>query len=280
MAKTVNRKINIGRVKIGDKKNLVLIAGPCVIESEILCLKIAEKIKKISENLKIPFIFKSSYYKGNRTTVENYRGPGLKRGLKILARIKREFDVPVISDVQCREEVPYLAEILDCIQIPAYLCQQTDLTLAVAKTGKPVNVKKGQFLSPWDMAKIVTKVESTGNKNIILTERGTVFGYNNLVVDIRSFIIMQDTGYPVVFDVTHAVRIPGIPSKQISGGQPKFINSLARAGVAAGCDALFIETHPCPEKALCDASSMLQLNKLEDLLNESGEIFKIVHGRK
>lgn len=276
----MSKIVKVGNIKVGNNKNLVLIAGPCVIESEKLTLSVAEVIKKITDELNLPFIFKSSYYKGNRTAIKNYRGPGLKKGLKILAKVKREFDIPVLSDVQCREEVNLLAEVLDCIQIPAYLCQQTELTLAVAKTGKAVNIKKGQFLAPYDIERIVAKVESTGNKNIILTERGTVFGYNNLVVDMRSFSIMKETGYPVVFDVTHAIRIPGISSKQKKGGQPQFINSLARAGVAAGADALFIETHPTPENALCDATSMLQIKNLKELLIKTKEIFEIVHERK
>lgn len=276
----MSKIVKVGNIRVGDNKNLVLIAGPCVIESEKLTLSVAEVIKKITDELNLPFIFKSSYYKGNRTAIENYRGPGLKKGLKILAKVKKEFDIPILSDVQCKEEVNLLAEVLDCIQIPAYLCQQTELTLAVAKTGKAVNIKKGQFLAPYDIERIVAKVESTGNKNIILTERGTVFGYNNLVVDMRSFSIMKETGYPVVFDVTHAIRIPGISSKQKKGGQPQFINNLARAGVAAGADALFIETHPTPENALCDATSMLQIKNLKELLIKTKEIFEIVHERK
>ncbi|MEK6646397.1 MAG: 3-deoxy-8-phosphooctulonate synthase [Candidatus Firestonebacteria bacterium] len=266
------KEINIGKIEIGDRSPLVLIAGPCVIENEKQTLAIANEIKKIVYKLKIPFIFKASYIKSNRTAVENYEGPGIKKGLKILAKVKKEFDIPVLSDVHCKEEVAEAAQVLDVIQIPAYLSQQTNLTLAIAKTGRVVNVKKGQFLSPWDIAKIVKKIESTGNNKILITERGTVFGYNNLVVDMRSFAIMKNTGYPVIFDVTHAIRLPGITSSNMTGGQPELIYPLARAGVAAGCNAIFIETHPKPQKALCDASSMLPLNKLYPLLKQLRDI--------
>jgi 2-dehydro-3-deoxyphosphooctonate aldolase (KDO 8-P synthase) len=263
-------------IKIGNKEPLVLIAGPCVIETEEITLKTAEKIKQITTKLNIPFIFKSSYDKGNRSSVEYYRGPGLEKGLKILAKVKKELDVPVISDVHCRTEIAQAKEVLDIIQIPAYLCQQTDLVVEVAKTSKVVNIKKGQFLAPWDMKKIVGKALSTGNDNILLTERGTVFGYNNLVCDMRSIPIMQEIGYPVFVDVTHIVRLPGPASKDSCGGQPQFISMLSRAATAAGCDGLFLEVHPQPQEALCDAASMLKLDKLEDLLKVVKEISEIV----
>jgi len=268
-------KIN-NKIRIGEGCPLVLISGPCVIESERLTIHTAEQIKKIADKLKIPYIFKSSYDKGNRSSVKYYRGPGIDKGLKILLKIKRELGLPVLSDIQCKTEVEKVKEVLDIIQIPAYLCQQTDLVVEAAKTGKPLNIKKGQFLAPWDMKKICDKVLSTGNKKIILTERGTVMGYNNLVCDIRSIPIMQELGYPVVVDVTHIVRMPGPPSKDSSGGQPQFIPVLAKAAVAAGCDVLFLEVHPEPCKALCDAASMLKLEFLEELLTQIIEIRKII----
>ncbi|MFH1238549.1 MAG: 3-deoxy-8-phosphooctulonate synthase [bacterium] len=276
----MTKKITIGKFNVGGDSPLALIAGPCVIETEKITIQTAEAIKRIADKLKIPFVFKSSYDKANRTAVENYRGPGLEKGLKILAKVKKELNIPVISDVHTQDQIKPAAEVLDIIQIPAYLCQQTDLAVEAGKTGKAVNLKKGQFLAPWDMKKICAKVESTGNKNIILTERGTVFGYNNLVADMRSIPLMQEIGYPVMVDVTHIVRIPGPGSKETSGGQPQFITSLARAAVGAGCDGLFLEVHPNPGEALCDASSMLHLDYLEDLLSDAIAINKIVKGRK
>lgn len=261
------------------KKEFFLISGPCVIESLDLCIETALEIKKITTSLKIPFIFKSSYDKGNRTAVENYRGPGLSKGLKILEKVKEKTGVLILTDVHCREEVDAVSKVADIIQIPAYLCQQTDLTIKAAKTKKIINIKKGQFLSPWDVKKIVNKVKTTGNNKIIITERGSVFGYNNLVADMRSFCIMKEFGYPVVFDVTHAIRIPGFTSADSRGGQPQFIEPLALSGVAAGCDGLFIETHPNPSKALCDASSMLALSNLKKLLIKAKEINKITRGK-
>lgn len=270
------RIVKVGKIKIGEGQPLVLIAGPCVIESEKITMLVAEKVKKLADRLKIPYIFKSSYDKGNRTAVENYRGPGLEKGLKILAKVKNEFQIPVISDIHCRNEVPYAAEVLDIIQIPAYLCQQTDLVVSAAKTGKVLNIKKGQFLAPWDMKKIVAKAESTGNKNVILTERGTIFGYNNLVFDIRSIPIMKSIGCPVLVDITHITRIPGPSSKDASGGQPEFISVYSNAAVASGCDGLFLEVHPNPKEALCDAASMLKLDYLEKILLTVKDISDIV----
>ncbi len=270
------KTVLMDKIKIGNKNPLVLIAGPCVIESEEITLKTAEKIKYITTKLDIPFIFKSSYDKGNRSSVEYYRGPGIDKGLKILSKVKKELSVAVISDVHCRNEVAQAKEVLDIIQVPAYLCQQTDLVLEVAKTGKVINIKKGQFLAPWDMKKIVGKILTTGNDKIILTERGTVFGYNNLVCDMRSIPIMKEVGYPVFVDVTHIVRMPGPASKDSSGGQPQFISTISRAAAAAGCDGLFLEVHPKPEEALCDAASMLKLDNLEELLKVAKEISEIV----
>jgi 2-dehydro-3-deoxyphosphooctonate aldolase (KDO 8-P synthase) len=268
--------IEVNNIKMGGNHPLVLIAGPCVIESEDLVMKTAERIKKITEKLDIPFIFKSSYAKDNRSSVEYYYGPGVEKGIKILEKVKKTFEIPVLSDVHYPDEVPVAAEVLDIIQIPAFLSMQTRLTLAVAKTGKVVNVKKGQFLAPQDVKNVIKKIESTGNDKILLTERGTFFGYHNLVVDMRSLKIMRDTGYPVVFDVTHTVRVYGVPSKDPRGGNPEFIFPLARAGVAVGIDAVFIETHPDPSSALSDASSMLPLNQLDIFLKEVKEIDQLV----
>ncbi|OIO74603.1 MAG: 3-deoxy-8-phosphooctulonate synthase [Elusimicrobia bacterium CG1_02_37_114] len=268
--------IKINNIKIGEGEPLVLIAGPCVIESEELTLNTAKKIKEITARVGIPYIFKSSYDKSNRSSVDYYRGPGIKQGLKILERIKKEVGVPVLSDVHCQTEIEEASRVLDVIQIPAYLCQQTSLVVWAAKTGKVINIKKGQFLAPWDMKKICKKAESTGNKNIILTERGTCLGYNNLVCDMRSIPLMQKIGYPVIVDITHILRMPGPPSTESSGGQPEFIAVLARAAVACGCDGLFLEVHPEPQKALCDASSMLNLEELEELLISVKKISEIV----
>jgi 2-dehydro-3-deoxyphosphooctonate aldolase (KDO 8-P synthase) len=272
----MTKVIEVGNVKIGGNNPIVLIAGPCVIESEEITLKTAESIKKITEKLKIPFIFKSSYAKDNRSSVEYYYGPGVEKGIKILEKVKKEFNVPILSDVHYPDEVPIAAEVLDVIQIPAFLCMQTRLTLEIAKTGKVVNVKKGQFLAPQDIKNVVKKIESTGNTKILLTERGTFFGYHNLIVDMRSLKIMRDTGYPVIFDVTHTVRVYGIPSKDPRGGNPEFIFLLARAGVSIGIDGIFIETHPEPQNALSDASSMLPLNQLESLLAQIKRIDEMV----
>ena len=272
--------VKIGNIKIGNNNPLVLIAGPCVIESLDLSLFVADRVKSITEKLNIPYIFKSSYDKSNRSNVEYYRGPGVEKGIEILLKVKEKIGIPVLSDVHCKSEVPIVKDVLDVIQIPAYLCQQTDLVVESAKTQKPINVKKGQFLAPWDMKKICKKIESTGNTNILLTERGTVFGYNNLISDIRSIPIMQSIGYPVAVDVTHIVRIPGPASKEAKGGQPEFIPHIAFAAVAAGCDALFLEVHPEPSEALCDAASMLKLSYLEEILKKAKEISKIIRGTK
>uniref|UniRef100_A0A7V3ZZE6 3-deoxy-8-phosphooctulonate synthase n=1 Tax=candidate division WOR-3 bacterium TaxID=2052148 RepID=A0A7V3ZZE6_UNCW3 len=272
----MTKEIEVGNIKIGGNNPIVLIAGPCVIESEDTTLKIAEKIRKITEKLEIPFIFKSSYAKDNRSSVEYYYGPGVEKGIKILEKVKREFNVPVLSDVHYPDEVPIAAQVLDVIQIPAFLCMQTRLTLEIARTGKVINVKKGQFLAPQDIKNVVKKIESTGNTKILLTERGTFFGYHNIIVDMRSLKTMRDTGYPVIFDVTHTVRVYGIPSKDPRGGNPEFIFPLARAGVSIGIDGLFVETHPEPKNALSDASSMLPLDELESLLVQVKRIDEMV----
>ena len=258
--------LRIADVAVGGGSPLTLIAGPCVIESERLSLEVAEAVAGMARRLGVGFIFKASYTKDNRSSVEYFQGPGQEEGLRVLEKVRRETGVPVLSDVHAAAEVGAAAEVLDILQIPAYLSQQTSLALAVGRTGKPVNVKKGQFAAPEDMSAVVGKIESTGNRKILLTERGCCFGYRTLVVDFRSLAILRRFGYPVVFDVTHSVRVYGRPSKDAAGGMPEFIPLLARAGVAAGADAVFIETHPDPEKGLCDASSMWPLGKLETLL--------------
>lgn len=250
---------------IGGDSKLALIAGPCVIESESLVLQCAEKLKEITERLNIPLIFKSSFDKANRSSIDSYRGAGLEKGLKILSKVKTSIGVPVLSDVHDSLQVEIAGEILDVIQIPAFLCRQTDLLIAAAKTGKPVNVKKGQFMSPWEMKNVIIKLEKSGNKNIMLTERGVTFGYNNLVVDMRSLAIMRSLGYPIVFDATHSVQLPGGAGDK-SGGQREFIPSLVRSAAAVGIDLLFIEVHPDPEHALSDGPNMIPLDQLEPIL--------------
>ena len=255
--------------------NLFLISGPCVIEEESLMLSTAEKLKTIAGKLSLPLIFKSSFMKDNRSSVDYYKGPGLEEGLRILEKIKKEFELPVISDVHFPEQVEPAAEVLDIIQIPAYLCMQTTLVVEAAKTGKYINLKHGQFLSPKNMVKPVQKIESTGNKNILLTERGYTFGYNDLIVDPRSFYDLRQIGYPVIFDVTHSIRKYGIPSADPAGGLREYLPTLARAGAAAGIDGLFIEVHPNPQEALCDAASQLKVNDLEEFLLPLMEIHAI-----
>jgi len=272
--------VEVKNIKIGNTNPLCLIAGPCVIESEDIVLRIAQKVKKIADDLKIPFIFKSSYRKDNRSSAQSYQGPGLIEGLKILEKVKNETGVPVLSDVHGVGEVKSAAEVLDVIQIPAYLSMQTSLTLEVGKTGKPVNVKKGQFLHPFDMKNIITKLELTGNNKILLTERGSCFGYRQLISDIKSLPMMRSLGYPVVFDATHIIRNYGISSSESAGGDPQYIPYLSRAGVAAGCDAIFLETHDNLSEALCDASSMLPMDQLKDLLKQLMKIDNIVRGNK
>ncbi|WKZ20777.1 MAG: 3-deoxy-8-phosphooctulonate synthase [Candidatus Brocadiaceae baterium WH-1] len=260
---------------IGQGHPLVFIAGPCVIEDSESCLRLAEQLKILFTTKKIPFIFKASYDKANRTSVNSYRGPGIHEGIKILTDIKKKLDLPVLSDIHCKTEVSMVSEVLDIIQIPAFLCRQTDLILAAAKTGKPVNIKKGQFLAPWDMSSVVEKIRSAGNEQILLTERGACFGYNNLVSDMRSLVIMRELGYPVIYDATHSVQLPG-GQGTISGGERKMVMPLARAAVATGCDALFMEVHEAPEKALSDASTMLSLKNLPDLIDQTVEIHNIL----
>jgi len=265
------RQVNVKNIKFGDKQQLVLIAGPCVIESESACLEAAGKIRRIAEAQGVPFIFKSSFDKANRLSIDSYRGPGLKKGLAILKKIKQQFKIPILSDVHCVKDIAEAAEVLDVIQIPAFLCRQTDIIVAAAKTGKVVNIKKGQFLAPWDILPIIRKVESTGNKQILVTERGVSFGYNNLVTDFRGLKIMRDLGYPVIYDATHSVQLPGGKGK-CSGGQSEFVSGLSRAAVAFGCDGLFLEVHPEPANAPCDAANMINLKELEVLLKQIKKI--------
>ncbi len=266
-----NHNIEVNGIVFGEKYPLVLIAGPCVIESEKDCCLIAEKIKDIAIKANIPFIFKASYDKANRSSIKSYRGPGVEKGIKILSKIKKEIGVPILSDVHCCSEIDMVKDVLDVIQIPAFLCRQTDLLLHAAKTGKPINIKKGQFLAPWDVKHIAEKVLSAGNKNIIFTERGTMFGYNNLVADMRSIVIMKKMGFPVVFDATHSVQLPG-GMGSTSGGQREMIEPLTNAAVSVGCDGLFIETHEKPENALSDPATMLPLKRLLPLLKKATRI--------
>jgi 2-dehydro-3-deoxyphosphooctonate aldolase (KDO 8-P synthase) len=277
----MTRSIKIGNFTIGGRKNpLFLISGPCVIEDEKLVMATAERIKKETEKLGIPCIFKSSYKKDNRSNATSYQGPGLEKGLRILEKVRDQFELPILSDVHGVGEVAAAAAVLDVVQIPAFLSQQTSLALEVGKYAKAVNVKKGQFLAPEDMKNPISKLTHAGNRNIMLTERGTMFGYHRLVVDMRSFDIMRAFGYPVIFDVTHSVRIYGIPSKQPAGGEPHFIFPLAQAGIAAGADGIFIETHPDPRKARCDATSMLPIGEFSRLIAILQQIHAIVQERK
>jgi 2-dehydro-3-deoxyphosphooctonate aldolase (KDO 8-P synthase) len=257
----------VGKVRFGAGAPLFLIAGPCVIESEGHALMMAEKLGAVAGELGVPYIFKASYDKANRTSVASYRGPGLKAGLKILAKIKKKTGLAILTDVHQASEVEAAAEVCDILQIPAFLSRQTDLLAAAGKSGRVVNIKKGQFLSPEEMGNAAEKVASTGNEKIILTERGNSFGYQNLVVDMRSFPIMRKFGYPVVFDVTHSVQLPGGEGKS-SGGQPEFIEPLARAGVAAGVDGIFLEVHDNPAKALSDGSNALALGQFRALMEK------------
>lgn len=267
--------VRVGGVDVGPGRPLALVAGPCVLENEQMAVEIAGTAKEVAARLGLPFIFKASYRKDNRLSPCSYAGPGEEEGLPMLARVRREIDVPVLSDVHCRDEVAAAAAVLDAIQIPAFLCRQTRLLEAVARTGKPINIKKGQFLAPLDMGPVARKAVEAGNDQILLTERGASFGYHNLVVDMRSIPMMRSLGHPVVFDATHSVQLPGAASG-VTGGQPEFVPTLAAAAVAAGCDALFIETHPDPSVALSDAHSMVALSELENVLARAADIASLV----
>jgi 2-dehydro-3-deoxyphosphooctonate aldolase (KDO 8-P synthase) len=260
------RQVKAGSISIGGGMPLVLIAGPCVIEGERETLACAARIKEIAATAGVPFIFKASYDKANRTSLGSYRGPGLTAGLAILRTIRARLDMPVLSDVHRFEEIGPAAEVLDILQIPAFLCRQTDFITEVARTGRAVNIKKGQFLAPHDILPVLEKASSTGNHNILITERGASFGYNNLVVDMRGLVIMRDTGYPVVFDATHSVQLPG-GRGSASGGDRRFVAPLARAAAATGIDALFLEVHENPDAALCDGPNSVALADLPELLD-------------
>ena len=270
----MTREIKIRDIVFGNGHSPLVIAGPCVIESEEIVFHTAEQLLKICGQAGLPLVFKSSYDKANRSAIGSYRGPGIKKGLRILSDVRSKFNVPVMSDIHSVGEVMPASEVLDVLQIPAFLCRQTDLILAASKTAKPVNIKKGQFLAPWDIKNIIDKFSSTGNLDLFITERGTSFGYNNLVVDFRGLPLMRSFGFPVVFDVTHSVQLPG-GQGNCSGGQREFAAPLARAAAAVGVDGLFMEVHPEPDKALCDGPNMLPLSGLLTLLTTLRDISTI-----
>ncbi|MBS0646834.1 MAG: 3-deoxy-8-phosphooctulonate synthase [Verrucomicrobia bacterium] len=254
---------------------LKIVTGPCVIENEKATMEAAEWLTRLFENRPVEFVFKSSYDKANRTSLNSFRGPGLEKGLKILERVRATFKIPIFTDVHSPQEALEAAEVCDIIQIPAFLCRQTDLLLAAGRTGKTINVKKGQFVAPWDMGAVIEKIRSTGNENILLTERGFCFGYNNLVSDMRSIPIMQKLGYPVLFDATHSVQLPS-GQGVCSGGEREFVKTLSFAALAAGCDGIYAEAHPNPEKALCDAACMLPFSELAELVDRWEALFEVV----
>lgn len=265
--------------EVGSREKLFVIAGPCVVESEVITMEIATTLKQITSDLGINFIFKASLDKANRTSINSYRGLGQEMGLKILAKVKSELEVPVLTDIHDVVSIPQIASIVDVLQIPAFLCRQTDLVTSAANTGLPVNIKKGQFMAPWDMKNVLDKAHSTGNNKILLTERGTTFGYNNLVVDMRSLAAMTDLGAPVIFDMTHSVQLPGGAGTK-SSGQRQFIAPLARAAVACGVDGLFFETHPNPDNALSDGPNSIPLHKVKDLLRNLLDIFYVTNSKE
>jgi len=271
----MGKAFQVGRVTVSRGGPLFVIAGPCVVESREITFEVARFLVALSSELDIPIIFKSSYDKANRTSLKSFRGPGIEEGLEILKMVKKEFGLPILSDVHLPSQVPKAAKVLDAIQIPAFLCRQTDLLLEAARSGLPVNIKKGQFLSPMEMSQVVEKITSTGNYKVLLTERGTTFGYNNLVVDMRSLDIMGRLGFPVIFDATHSVQLPGQGLTQ-SGGQREFAPTLARAAVAAGADGIFMEVHPDPDSALCDGPNSLALEQVKPLLIKLKAIHKAV----
>jgi len=272
------KEVKIGELTLGAGQPLALIAGPCVIESKEICQEVAQTVQELTAKLQMPYIFKASFDKANRSSVHSQRGPGLESGLQILQEIKEQFNLPVVSDIHTAEQAKEAAQVLDIIQIPAFLCRQTDLLLAAAQTGKVINVKKGQFMAPWDMKNVVAKLEEGGCQSIMLTERGASFGYNNLVVDMRSLPIMREFGYPVVFDATHAVQLPGGAGTH-SAGQSQFVAGLSRAAAAMGIDVLFLEVHPNPTQALCDGPNMVSLSQLPALLEQLKEIDYLVKSR-
>ncbi len=281
MGERVTKEIKIGPIKLGGGSPLVLIAGPCVIESEAKLMNAAEQVVKAAADLRVPLVFKSSFDKANRSSSSSYRGPGMADGLKLLAKVKETFRVPVISDIHLPEQAAPAAEVLDALQIPAFLCRQTDILQAAARTGKPVNVKKGQFMSPWEMKNVINKIRAADEAltpcpspagrgvydDIILTERGASFGYNNLVVDFRALIIMREMGYPVIFDATHSVQLPGVGGDKSSGDR-QFVAPLARAAAAVGIDGIFMEVHPCPDEALCDGPNMVDIAGMSMIIKQ------------
>jgi len=271
----MTKTIDVLGVKIGGNNPLALIAGPCVIESREGCIQIAKELVELAKQQNVPLVFKASYDKANRTSIDSYRGPGISKGLDILAEIKEKFNIPVLTDVHSVEEIKIASKIVDIIQLPAFMIRQTDFVVAAGESGAVVNVKKAQFAAPWDMVNVVKKIESTGNTNILLTERGVSFGYNTLVADMRSLIIMRETGYPVIFDATHSVQAPG-GQGTTSGGDGRFAPYLARAATAVGVDGLFIETHPNPEQALSDGPNMIPLNELPELWKKLNAIDQII----
>ncbi len=274
----MSKLIQIGPISMGRGAPLALISGPCVIEDYESARQIAATLTEIADRLEISYVFKASYDKANRTSGASFRGPGLDEGLRILAEIKKEFKVPIISDVHRISEVAAAARVLDIIQVPAFLCRQTDVIVEVARSNKVVNIKKGQFLAPWDIGHVVEKITSAGNRKILITERGTMFGYNNLVVDFRGFMIMRRMGYPVIFDATHSVQLPGGAGSS-SGGQRDYAPMLARAAVAAGIEGVFLEVHQNPDQARCDGPNSLKLDSVYDLLSQLKTIHQTVNGR-
>jgi 2-dehydro-3-deoxyphosphooctonate aldolase (KDO 8-P synthase) len=271
----MKNSIQIGPLTLTTDGPFFLIAGPCVIEDEATTLHVAHFLKQTGDSLDLPIIFKTSYDKANRTSIDSYRGPGIEEGLKVIRKVKAETGLPVLSDVHHPGEVKKAKEVLDVIQIPAFLCRQSDLVLTAARTGVPINLKKGQFLSPWEMGPAIAKATSTGNHRILVTERGTSFGYNNLVVDMRSIAIMKEFGFPVIFDATHSVQLPG-GSGTCSGGNREFVNHLSRAAIAAGADGVFMEVHPDPAAARCDGPNSLPLEALSPLLIKLKEIHSLI----
>lgn len=267
--------VSVGKIQIGGDLPLAVIAGPCVIESRESALRHAAALKERAERAGVGYIFKSSYDKANRSSLDSFRGPGLEKGLEILAAVKADIGVPILTDVHEIDQVAAAKDVADVLQVPAFLCRQTDFVLAVAQSGRVINVKKGQFLAPWDMRNIVEKIRSTGNEQILLTERGASFGYNNLISDMRSLVVMRELGYPVVFDATHSLQLPG-GLGHASGGERKYIPALARAGVAAGIDALFMEVHEDPDRALSDGPNSLALENFENLLRVVKQLDRLV----
>ena len=268
------RKVKVGNVTFGGAE-LAFIAGPCVIESQAGCLDLAGRLVRLARKMKVPLVFKASFDKANRTSIDSYRGPGLAEGLAVLAEVKRRYGVPLLTDIHETSQVEAVAEVVDILQIPAFLCRQTDLLVAAAKTGRAINVKKGQFLAPEDMSNVISKIEQCGNRKIILTERGASFGYHNLVADMRSLLIMRELGYPVVFDATHSVQRPGGAGK-MSGGDGRWAPALARAAVATGCDGVFMETHVDPSQALSDKANAIALRDLPDVWRVLRKIHDVV----